>query len=309
VLAASARQSRNGGAMKTKPQPATMPEPDLSSLIATPLADQVSLPRTESFSFSHRMKEFAGLNASETESLLFTIETSLKIDKRFQFFLWAQGSLQGFIPHETLFCAHGDIAHLSYGYESFSRRAIAPESLAELGEPIGGLTPRIAEKWLQGGCEPCLFTKEDWDFGRKGFGHVAAHGAKEMQGEFGSFFMFMNMPEPPSARETYLLELFMPYLHMALHRMLANEAAGSDKKAVPDALLSGRQIQVLQWVKDGKTNQEIGQILDISPLTVKNHVQKILRKLNVTNRAQAVGKGTATRMFSDAAGDRSGGAG
>jgi len=39
-------------------------------------------------------------------------------------------------------------------------------------------------------------------------------------------------------------------------------------------------------------------ILEISPLTVKNHVQKILRKLNVQNRTQAVGKAMALRILS-----------
>ena len=35
----------------------------------------------------------------------------------------------------------------------------------------------------------------------------------------------------------------------------------------------------------------------LSPLTVKNHVQKILRKLNVVNRAQAVGKALDLRIL------------
>jgi DNA-binding CsgD family transcriptional regulator len=56
---------------------------------------------------------------------------------------------------------------------------------------------------------------------------------------------------------------------------------------------------VLNWVREGKTNQEIAQILDISPLTVKNHVQKILRKLKVTNRAQAVARGIAARLIGE----------
>ncbi|MFX6645087.1 LuxR C-terminal-related transcriptional regulator, partial [Acinetobacter baumannii] len=59
--------------------------------------------------------------------------------------------------------------------------------------------------------------------------------------------------------------------------------------------LSARELQVLDWVREGKTNHEIGQILDISPLTVKNHIQKILRKLDVTNRAQAVARLAALR--------------
>ena len=54
--------------------------------------------------------------------------------------------------------------------------------------------------------------------------------------------------------------------------------------------LSEREIEILEWVRNGKTNIEIGMILHISANTVKNHLQRIFRKINVSNRAQAVGK-------------------
>ena len=46
-----------------------------------------------------------------------------------------------------------------------------------------------------------------------------------------------------------------------------------------------------QWLGTGKTNWEIAQVLRISEHTVKNHVQRILIKLKVNSRAQAVAKG------------------
>lgn len=57
--------------------------------------------------------------------------------------------------------------------------------------------------------------------------------------------------------------------------------------------LSERESEILAWVALGKTNAEIGSILGISAFTVKNHVQRILKKLDVINRTQAVGKTTA----------------
>ena len=54
--------------------------------------------------------------------------------------------------------------------------------------------------------------------------------------------------------------------------------------------LSEREIQIMDWVAMGKTNSEIGSILNISGFTVKNHMQRIFQKLNVFNRAQAVSK-------------------
>lgn len=52
---------------------------------------------------------------------------------------------------------------------------------------------------------------------------------------------------------------------------------------------------VLPLIFLGKSNDEIGQILCISPRAIKNHVQGLLRKLNATNRIaacyQAIRKG------------------
>jgi len=52
--------------------------------------------------------------------------------------------------------------------------------------------------------------------------------------------------------------------------------------------LSDREKEVLQWVGQGKNNWEISQILGISERTVKFHVGRVLEKMNVTSRTQAV---------------------
>jgi transcriptional regulator EpsA len=53
--------------------------------------------------------------------------------------------------------------------------------------------------------------------------------------------------------------------------------------------LSDRELEVMQWVRMGKTNSEIAMILNLSTFTVKNHMRRIYKKLDVLNRAQAVG--------------------
>jgi len=52
--------------------------------------------------------------------------------------------------------------------------------------------------------------------------------------------------------------------------------------------LTLREIDVMQWLRIGKTNYEIGCILDISAFTVKNHLHRIFRKLAVANRTHAI---------------------
>ena len=64
----------------------------------------------------------------------------------------------------------------------------------------------------------------------------------------------------------------------------ADAAAGERGSA-----LSARELEIMQWVRMGKTNSEIALILNLSTFTVKNHMRRIYKKLDVLNRAQAVG--------------------
>jgi DNA-binding CsgD family transcriptional regulator len=54
--------------------------------------------------------------------------------------------------------------------------------------------------------------------------------------------------------------------------------------------LTGREAEILAWLSQGKTNIEIGQILSISPRTVKKHLEHIYHKLHVHRRTAAVAR-------------------
>ena len=54
-----------------------------------------------------------------------------------------------------------------------------------------------------------------------------------------------------------------------------------------DVPLTNREMQVLRHLSMGLSNREIGKSLGISVETVKEHVQNILRKLDVNDRTQA----------------------
>lgn len=56
----------------------------------------------------------------------------------------------------------------------------------------------------------------------------------------------------------------------------------------PLVQLSLRELEVLRWLKLGKTSWDISQILRISERTVNYHVGNIMQKLDVINRLQAV---------------------
>lgn len=56
----------------------------------------------------------------------------------------------------------------------------------------------------------------------------------------------------------------------------------------PLHILTGRECEILQLMTDGDSNRMLGEDLDISEKTVKNHVSNILQKMNVNDRTQAV---------------------
>jgi DNA-binding NarL/FixJ family response regulator len=60
----------------------------------------------------------------------------------------------------------------------------------------------------------------------------------------------------------------------------------------PAALLSERELEVLNCLAEGLTTLQIAMRLFISENTVKTHIRHILEKLEASNRTEAVGKAT-----------------
>lgn len=58
--------------------------------------------------------------------------------------------------------------------------------------------------------------------------------------------------------------------------------------AQADLGLTARQLDVLNLMRQGKSNKAICRELDLAEATVKNHVTAILKALKVTNRTEAV---------------------
>ena len=78
-----------------------------------------------------------------------------------------------------------------------------------------------------------------------------------------------------------------PFLHPSIARKVLEELshpAGSP--AMPEPLTE-RELEVLQLVAQGLSNQEIAQRLVIGGATVRTHIGKILGKLHLANRVQA----------------------
>jgi DNA-binding NarL/FixJ family response regulator len=65
--------------------------------------------------------------------------------------------------------------------------------------------------------------------------------------------------------------------------------AGTSAVALPRrAVISKRELLVLQQVAAGRSNKQIARLLEISQKTVRNHMSRIFHKLGARNRTEAV---------------------
>ena len=89
-------------------------------------------------------------------------------------------------------------------------------------------------------------------------------------------------------RDRLMLNLLRPHFEQA-RRSAERNSARAAARPVPIEVygLTPREREVAVWLAKGKTNLEIGLILQAATRTVEKHVERILAKLGVENRAAA----------------------
>lgn len=60
--------------------------------------------------------------------------------------------------------------------------------------------------------------------------------------------------------------------------------------------LTPRETEVLSWLAKGKTNRDIGDILEMSPRTVSKHLEHVFQKLGVETRSAAAAMATSLHL-------------
>lgn len=82
-------------------------------------------------------------------------------------------------------------------------------------------------------------------------------------------------------------ELQMRPLIQRISSVLERQGHPDSNDHVAPGGLTARELEILELLAAGRTNQQIAENLVLSPYTVSNHVSNIYRKLSVSNRAEA----------------------
>jgi DNA-binding NarL/FixJ family response regulator len=88
-------------------------------------------------------------------------------------------------------------------------------------------------------------------------------------------------------------------LSPAVTRRVIAHFTRTHRQPPPDGLetLTGRELDVFRLIAQGMSNAEIGEQLFISETTVKTHVTRLLQKLDLRDRAQAIVLAYQTGLF------------
>ncbi len=241
------------------------------------------------------------LEGEEPARLASVVDSSLRVLTEQQFFSWVQGELQYLLSHEILICgivAGADAQMRCYRFSS--TRYFRNEHFNEVCDPINGLFTQLMALTRKTG-RPCVLgpgvsiggCDEAWlpllESGE--LRNVAAFGQHGPDGQLKSYFCFARISEELSPRILYLIEVLTPILEATFSRVVSQQGIRNQNSLPGGVVLSKREIEVLHFLMAGKSNQDIAEQLYLSPLTVKNHVQNIMKKLKVKTRGHAVTTG------------------
>ncbi len=215
---------------------------------------------------------------------------------------FADGPLQVLLPHDGLVCGIAD-SIAEWRPHFLLNHRFPVQYLGAIRQANQGYNSEMIEHWRNtrqpAAADPGLPAGRWWSDGwmagavAAGLTNLIGHGFVDLNGQGASYFCFIRIPEPLGPRHRYVMNRLVPHLHTALVR--ARDAAAAphapvDERPRPPQVLTSPQLQILQWLSQGKTNAEISAILGTSVDNVKYHLKAIFAKLGVTSRTQAVAK-------------------
>ncbi len=222
--------------------------------------------------------------------------------------------MQHVLPHAVLLAVWGDMRQGKLQFDVLSELPGVTMATADPAQLLPR-TQQLFSRWTEQQDQPCAMSAEvlSGTFGDASFAErsVLVHGLRDLRAGQDCCYIVVSQGQEHTSHARDVLAALLPYIDIgfrqgaapprrvapgydhsrSLYRMPAEQitlpATGSAYSATG---MTERELQIMRWVEMGKTNPEIGSILNISAFTVKNHLQRIFKKLDVYSRAQAVSR-------------------
>jgi len=243
------------------------------------------------------------LSGDDSARFLRIVSECAAIRRHYDLYRWLGAEVQHFLPHEVLFSAWGHFGNWDLKLDVTSGiPGVRTTQLAQCR--MEQLVRQAYARWIDASRQPVLLKTSDIEALRsgcscdihaafRGMRSVLVHGVHDKRSGHDSLYIALTAGSFTKGRSVQrfcaFLDPLVAQIDSAFRRIPA--FAGAEQRRPAEGCnvldLSAREIQVLDSMCRGRTNLEIAAGLDISPFTVKNHVQRIFRKIGVTNRTQA----------------------
>ena len=241
------------------------------------------------------MTKDTGVQLTEQEQvrLIHAIESAIDVGRREQFDAWIRGPFRSLLQHDSVICLGLGPRGAADILSSINHGLIDASAKGVLDHPEQGLAVCLARKFSTNRRQSNVLAADELaiqmeDHGERcpqsTVGNAVIHRLRLISGA-NYYVVIFNVATNQLARCRQIFRLLASHLKMALSRAIADRAS---RQAM---LLTQREMEILRWMKTGKSNREISQVLGISAITLKGHVSKIYRKLDVQNRDDAVARG------------------
>jgi DNA-binding CsgD family transcriptional regulator len=245
------------------------------------------------------------LSEIDRDHLVHAVESATRVKHQADFRTWICSDFYSLLPHDGMVCVEIDeqggidlVECLRYNTTSAGVTAFDCDRFYDLSlrllrslprnPPISHLLDASAIGVLMesDGDAPGEMTRD--------VRNAVIHRIEFLSGAKYHLVLF-NLPQDKAPRSPHLFKLLSSHVKMALSWRVTH------REATKQVSLTPREREILERMRAGDSNREISALLGINPITLKTHVAKIYRKLDVQTRAEAIMHGLNTAGLTEPA--------
>lgn len=197
------------------------------------------------------------------------------------------------LPHEAFVCGCGAVHALGISVDYMVGVDFPAEYLQAIRNPSGHIDTPVIRYWYENrtpvfiDSETASFEfQSNWleRFRQFGWRNLASDGFVDAARGTATYFSFHNLPKINRAELTDLFARLTPLLHQTFVQVVSNYRECAGLRSHLTHILSARDLEIVELICQGKSNDEIAKTLGLAVSTIKNKVSLILEKTGCGNR-------------------------
>jgi transcriptional regulator EpsA len=261
--------------------------------------EYASKPKSRPFSFQKRsyMGLPFSLSPEQVERYARIICEWMAVRRHYDLFLWLQGEIQHYLPHEILLAAWGDF-HSNIIRHDIVSALIGVRTQYSDVTSLSPLLQGLYNRWVELGRAPYelsvgetgLLLEEralqcPLGLASQGMQSILIHGISDKRGQHDCLYVIFGSRKKFASSSFSAFNILLPFLDSALGKidpLPFHDQHGQPLSKPRGTGLSRRETEIMNWIKEGKTTSEIAAILGTSTFTVTSHLRNLFKKLAAT---------------------------